>query len=202
MEPFAIPGFVVPSLYGVVGMINLAPLVGAVGPRQLGALYGTPLQRADNNLVLLLRHRACLLGVVGTLLLRAALRPEERPVAAAVGFASMLSYMVLGAQDFKNATLNHKLTKVFWADLLACVLLGAAIRLQPPNTMRIHHCCCGVVTRPSPCLWPHISWKHTSEPNIHGAHNRSCHSPVHPFTFFPPDPASAIHFTHALRDRC
>ena len=50
----------------IVSLINLAPTVGAVSSKRLQALYGIAFE--DPNLVVLMRHRAILCGIVGALL--------------------------------------------------------------------------------------------------------------------------------------
>jgi len=77
----------------VAAAINLAPLLGAFAPERLTTLYGVNLD--DPNLQILMRHRAVLFGIVGGLLLVAAFHPPLRSVGYAVGFASMLSFLLV-----------------------------------------------------------------------------------------------------------
>jgi hypothetical protein len=57
------------------------------------ALYGVNLD--DPNLQILMRHRAVLFGIVGGLMLVAAFYPPVRTAGYAVGFSSMLSFLVI-----------------------------------------------------------------------------------------------------------
>ena len=77
----------------VAAAINLAPVLGAVAPRRMTALYGVDLE--DPNLQILMRHRAVLFGVVGGLLLAAAFHPPLRTLGYAAGFISMLSFLLI-----------------------------------------------------------------------------------------------------------
>ena len=77
----------------VAAAINLAPLLGAFAPERMTALYGVNLD--DPNLQVLMRHRAVLFGIVGGLLLVAAFHPPLRTIGYAVGFASMLSFLLI-----------------------------------------------------------------------------------------------------------
>jgi hypothetical protein len=77
----------------VAAAINLAPLAGAFAPERMSALYGVSLD--DANLQILMRHRAVLFGLVGGLLLAAAFHPPLRTLGYAVGFASMLSFLLI-----------------------------------------------------------------------------------------------------------
>ena len=77
----------------VAAAINLAPVLGALAPERMTALYDVDLE--DPNLQILMRHRAVLFGVVGGLLLVAAFHPPMRTIGYAVGFASMLSFLLI-----------------------------------------------------------------------------------------------------------
>ena len=77
----------------IAAAINLAPALGAVAPARMSALYGLDLK--DPNLQILMRHRAVLFGLVGGLLLVAAFHPPLRTLGYAVGFSSMLSFLLI-----------------------------------------------------------------------------------------------------------
>ena len=63
----------------LAALIHLLPVAGVLGAERLQALYGIPI--GDPNLLLLMRHRAVLFGVVGVLLATAAFVPALRSVA-------------------------------------------------------------------------------------------------------------------------
>ena len=65
----------------VVAVIHLLPVPGVLGAEQLATLYGVPL--ADPNLVILMRHRAVLFGLLGVLFALAYFRTSRRVPAAA-----------------------------------------------------------------------------------------------------------------------
>ena len=112
-------------LYFIVGLINFAPIVGLLGAARREALYGTAIPGGD--LLLLLRHRAVLLALVGGLLFYATAFPQARPLAAAAAFVSMLSFIALAAL----APLpGDSLVRVAWIDVAACVLLAIAVFLE------------------------------------------------------------------------
>ena len=77
----------------VAAAINVAPVLGSVAPERMTALYGVDLE--DPNLQILMRHRAVLFGLVGGLLLVAAFHPPLRTLGYAVGFSSMLSFLLI-----------------------------------------------------------------------------------------------------------
>ena len=79
----------------VAAAINLAPVLGAVAPEGMTALYGVSLE--DPNLQILMRHRAVLFGLVGGLLLGAAFHPRLKALGYAAGFLSMLSFLLIAS---------------------------------------------------------------------------------------------------------
>lgn len=113
------------SLYFIVGLINFAPIAGVLSASRLESLYGLAILDAD--LILLMRHRAVLLGIVGCLLFYATFVPSARPIAAAAGFASMISYLVL---IWMSEAPNFALVRVMWVDVAAIALLALACALD------------------------------------------------------------------------
>lgn len=115
----------------VAGVIHVLPLAGVLGAPQLGSLYGIPFQEA--NLVILMRHRAVLLGVLGVLFIYAAFRPAVQGVALAAGLVSVTTFVWLA---WSSGDYNPAIAKVVTADLaaLACLLAAIAIRsLRKPG---------------------------------------------------------------------
>ncbi|MBT8469895.1 MAG: phosphopantetheine adenylyltransferase [Deltaproteobacteria bacterium] len=111
------------SLICIVSLINLAPAVGALSPKRLHTLYGIEFE--EPNLVVLMRHRAILLGIVGVLLAVSAFVVSLRPAAYAAGFASMLSFVLIA---WLVGGYNEALRRVVVADLVAsAALLVAAL---------------------------------------------------------------------------
>ena len=82
-------------LFLVVALVNLTPGLGVLSAQRLEVLYGVAL--ADPDLVILMRHRAVLLAIVGGLLAAAAFQPQLRTAAVVAGLVSMLSFVALAA---------------------------------------------------------------------------------------------------------
>jgi len=108
------------ALFILAGLINITPVIGVLGAERLEVLYQMPFEGLD--LVLLMRHRAVLFGVVGGLLLVAAFRPSLRALAGTIGLVSVVSFLLLA---FPLQEHSAALQRVFWADVVA----GAALVL-------------------------------------------------------------------------
>jgi hypothetical protein len=116
-------GYLVSAMLAVVGVIHLLPLSGVLGSERLSMLYGLPF--AEPNLVILMRHRAVLFGLLGLLMLVAALRPSLQPVAFIAGFVSVTSFLWLA---WSVDGYNMQTARVVTVDLvaLACLVVGVA----------------------------------------------------------------------------
>jgi len=113
--------YLVSAMLLVVAVIHLLPLAGVLGSERLAQLYGVEL--ADPNLVVLMRHRAVLFGILGVFFACAAFRQSWQPLAFAAGFASVLSFLALAKG---GEAINLQLTRVAMADwlALACLVCG------------------------------------------------------------------------------
>jgi hypothetical protein len=110
-----------------VGLLNLLPVSGVLSSSRLESLYGVVLR--DANVIVLMRHRAVLFGVVGGLLVLSAFRSPLRPVGYAVGFVSMLSFVLIA---WLVGGTNHELQRVVVIDLAASAALLVALLLDRP----------------------------------------------------------------------
>lgn len=109
------------ALIVLVALVNLAPVSGVVSAERLGALYGVAIE--DSNLLILLRHRAVLFGIVGTLLLASAFYTPLRTIGMAAGLISMLSFLWIA---WLEGGANPELRRIAGIDLVASVALVAA----------------------------------------------------------------------------
>ena len=108
-----------------VAVIHLIPVKGLLGAEALRTLYQVDV--ADPNLLILMRHRACLFGVVGLLLIYAAFVREHQWLAVVVGFVSVISFLgiAMTAGGYSEAVRT-----VVRADIVALVLLTIAALLK------------------------------------------------------------------------
>lgn len=115
------------AILWVVALIHLLPTYGALGTNQLTALYGIPID--DPNLEILMRHRAVLFGLVGSLLVAAIYRPGLRGAAILIGLGSLTSFLWLAVVQ---GGYNAQLARVVAIDVVALGLLlgGSVIHLR------------------------------------------------------------------------
>jgi RsiW-degrading membrane proteinase PrsW (M82 family) len=105
----------------VAAVIHLLPLSGVLGSQQLSLLYGVTFN--EPNLLILMRHRSIIFGLLGMFLLLAAFQPAIRTMAFIGGFVSALSFLFLA---WSVGGYNSQIKRVFVADLVAlvCLVIG------------------------------------------------------------------------------
>jgi hypothetical protein len=110
----------------VAGVIHLLPLSGMLGGKRLDRLYG--LSFSEPNLAILMRHRAILFGLLGTLLVSAALVPTLQSVALIAGTVSAVSFLLLAKSI---GSYNAQLKRVVATDEVAvlCLIVGSAAQI-------------------------------------------------------------------------
>ncbi|MCP3959803.1 MAG: phosphopantetheine adenylyltransferase [bacterium] len=110
--------YVTPATLILVAIIHLMPLVGVLGSERLEALYGITVD--EPNLLILMRHRAVLFGILGTFMVVAAWTPALRTAAFAMGFASVVSFLWLA---WSTGGSNAEIGRVVAVDVAALFLL-------------------------------------------------------------------------------
>lgn len=106
----------------IVGLVKLAPVVGCLSEAWLHRLYGD--LAMSHDIVVLLRHRAIYLGMIGALIVCAGPLPQLRPVALVFGLISMISFIALVASS--SALSSPALHRVAWIDGALALCLNAA----------------------------------------------------------------------------
>ncbi|MBL8521222.1 MAG: phosphopantetheine adenylyltransferase [Betaproteobacteria bacterium] len=116
----------------LTGLIHLLPVPGVMGADALKSLYGVDLGSAD--LMLLMRHRAVLFGLLGSFLLFAAWRRAWIPVALVAGWISVVSFLVLEAMGGPHGAAIQRVVMADWVALAAlCVATVIRWRLGNPD---------------------------------------------------------------------
>ena len=120
-EAVAVQYFVSATLI-IVAIIHLLPVVGVFGADRLESLYGVAIE--DPSLLVLMRHRAVLFGLVGGLIMVAAFLPRYQPIAFVGGFVSVLTFLVL---VWMIGDTNEQIRRVVVADIVAlvCLVIGS-----------------------------------------------------------------------------
>ena len=108
----------------VAGLIHFLPVTGVIGAEQLTSMYAMPF--ADPSLLILMRHRAVMLGLLGGFVLYGAFRPAMQVPAMALGTVSLASIVGLA---WSTGGYNQALSRVVLADSIAvfCFVLAAAL---------------------------------------------------------------------------
>ena len=114
--------YLVSAMLVIVAIIHLIPLSGAIGSERLASLYGISFD--EPNIVILMRHRAVLFGLLGLFMLFAAFAPRFQVAAFVIGFVSVVSFLWLASSV---GGYNAAVGRVFAADVvaLACLVVGA-----------------------------------------------------------------------------
>jgi hypothetical protein len=124
--------YLVSAMLVIVGIIHLLPLSGILGSERLSALYGISIQ--DTNLIILMRHRAVLFGLLGAFLLFAAWQPAFQMIAFIAGFISVVSFLLLA---WLSGGYNAEVGRVVIADIIAlvCLVIGVIARFFVQKSM-------------------------------------------------------------------
>lgn len=109
----------------VVGVINFLPVIGVLSAARLSQAYAIDLD--SNDLVILMRHRALLFGIVGGFILYSVFVPGYQTAAMVMAALSMLGYIFLLWQE---GGYNAALHKVMLVDIAGILCLAAAVLLK------------------------------------------------------------------------
>ena len=104
-----------------VGIIHLLPAIGVMGPERLEALYGVRL--TDPGLVVLMRHRAILFGLLGSYFVLAAFVPALQLSALVMALLSVVSFLGLALSSDPVSPAIARIVAVDWV-ALAAVAVG------------------------------------------------------------------------------
>jgi hypothetical protein len=113
---------VIKAMLIVAGVIHILPLPGLIGATHLERLYGITF--SEPNLLVMMRHRAILFGLLGAFMIYAAFRAELVSVAIAAGFISAAAFIWLA---WSVGGYNAAISRIVIADCIAvgCLLIAA-----------------------------------------------------------------------------
>ena len=109
----------------IVGLINFAPVLAIVSAQKLENAYGVAL--LSNDLIILMRHRALLFGLLGGFILFSVFSPTYQNAAIVLAAISMVGFAVLA---HSVGMFNENMSKVLIADYVGIVFLTIAIILK------------------------------------------------------------------------
>ena len=116
---------IITLLIVVVGIINFIPIIGVLSSDLLTKLYGINIQ--DNNMLILMKHRALLFGITGGFIIYAAFQPTLHKMAFIIGFISMLGFVAIALQ---TGQYNSLLSRIVIVDIVASAFLFIAVILS------------------------------------------------------------------------
>jgi hypothetical protein len=114
--------FVTSGMLIAVGVIHLLPLSGVLGSEKLSSLYGIAFH--DPNLIILMRHRAVLFGILGAFQVYSAFNRSYQTAGYISGLISVTSFLLLAKGEAQGY--NDSIGRVVAADYIAlgCLLVG------------------------------------------------------------------------------
>jgi hypothetical protein len=109
----------------VVGLINFVPAVGVLSAERLESAYSIRL--VSNDLVILMRHRALLFGLLGGFVWYSLFFPNYQKAAMTMAGVSMIGFALL---TVSTGEYNDSLANVLVADLIGILFLSVAFVLK------------------------------------------------------------------------
>ena len=109
----------------VVGLMNLYPVVGVISSEQIMHLYGVQLE--TNGLLILMRHRAVLFGLLGAFIIFSAFKSSFQLLACVAGLVSMVSFIILA---YLSGDYGEALQKIIVADVIGSIGLIAVLGIR------------------------------------------------------------------------
>jgi hypothetical protein len=105
----------------VAGVIHILPVPGLIGAAHLERLYGITFN--ELNLLIMMRHRAIMFGLLGAFMIYAAFRADLVSVAIIGGLVSAAAFIWLA---WSVGEYNGPVTRIVFADCIAVACLSIA----------------------------------------------------------------------------
>ena len=109
----------------IVGLINFVPVLAVISVQKLEEAYS--ISFVSNDLIILMRHRALLFGVLGGFILYSAFVPAYQGPAMLMAAISMIGYAAL---MYSVGGYNDSLYKVLIIDYIGIVFLAVAVVIK------------------------------------------------------------------------
>ncbi|MGB5292862.1 MAG: hypothetical protein WBN41_15580 [Lysobacterales bacterium] len=116
----------VSSLLIVVGVINFLPVFAVLSATNLEQAYSV--EFANNDLIILMRHRALLFGIIGGFILFSVFAPSFQTPAMIMAALSMIGFLYL---VWTVGGHNDAISRIAVIDVagIACLALAAVLKL-------------------------------------------------------------------------
>jgi hypothetical protein len=115
----------------ISGLINFLPIVGIFGSEKLDSLYGITIKDAD--LLILMRHRAILFGLIGTFMLASTWVKDWQIPAMSIGLVSMLSFVGISQS---TGTSNVSIKRIEVIDTILSIALAVIFVYRVKGLLR------------------------------------------------------------------
>jgi hypothetical protein len=113
--------FLIKTMLIVAGVIHVLPLPGVISATHLERLYGLTFN--EPNLLIMMRHRAVLFGLLGVLMIYTAFRGEFVSIAIIGGLVSAAAFIWLA---WSTGGYNAAIARIVFADWIAVACLAVA----------------------------------------------------------------------------
>ena len=109
----------------VVGLINFLPVIGVLSAQKLSSAYAVEL--VGNDIIILMRHRALLFGIIGSFVLYALFKPLYQTPAMLMAGVSMLGFLFF---SWAAESYNASITKIMMVDVVGiiCLLIATVLK--------------------------------------------------------------------------
>jgi len=115
----------------ISGLINFLPIVGIFGSEKLDSLYGITIKDAD--LLILMRHRAILFGLIGTFMFASTWVKDWQIPAMSIGMVSMLSFVGISQS---TGTSNVSIKRIEVIDTILSIALAVIFVYRVKGLLR------------------------------------------------------------------
>jgi len=115
----------------IVGVINFLPVIGVISAEKIAQAYAIEL--SGNDLIILMRHRALLFGLIGGFVLYSVFVPAFQTAAMVMAAVSMIGYLYL---VWAVGGYNDAIQRIAMIDLVGIVFLVAAAGLKFVDSSR------------------------------------------------------------------
>ncbi len=115
----------------IVGLFTFLPLFGIISAERIESAYGIELLSSDA--IILMRHRALLLGMLGAFVIYSAFVPRYQKLALSLVAINMVGFIFLGMSGYP---VNNAISNLMLVDIIGLFFIAVALfaKYQISNT--------------------------------------------------------------------